>query len=243
MKPKYHSVTAGLNSDGSPSIIAWHGKTFDSIPIQDGKGGTIRKVSPVDPRHLAALVTAARDAEKMLSGIFREMNLPGEWERGTGESIDTLRAALAPFTPDPAPPVSPAAMKTGEDIRRDFPGASVVTDGKPGLYTCRVTFPRPSGVGLEQVTGYGSTLASAEDTAWHGVAITLREDPAPPAPERKPYGYAWKTVAGYLASQGRQVWYESEPVGWAVFTESDHAANLGASFGIAGETVPVYRRD
>ena len=106
----YQSVTANIHPDGSPFIIAWRGGTFDSIPISDGKGGTIPKVSPVDPRHLAALVAAARAAEKMLSGLFREIDLPGEWETGTGDSIDTIRAALAPFTPDPAPPVSPPAL-------------------------------------------------------------------------------------------------------------------------------------
>lgn len=122
----------------------------------------------IAPGALAALVTAAREAEKLLSGLFREIDLPGEWENGTGDSIDAMRAALAPFTPDPAPV-------------------------------------------------------------------------SPPAPERKPYGYAWKTADGYLANQGGSQWFESEPVGWALFAEADHAANLGASLGIAGEVVPVYR--
>jgi len=74
----------------------------------------------VSPASLAALVTAARDAEKLLSGLFREIDLPGEWERGTGGSIDTLRAALAPFTPDPAPPVSPEIKARLEYLRGEI---------------------------------------------------------------------------------------------------------------------------
>jgi hypothetical protein len=48
---------------------------------------------------VAALLTAARDAEKMLSGIFREIDLPGEWENGTSGAIDAIRVALVPFKP------------------------------------------------------------------------------------------------------------------------------------------------
>ena len=48
-KAKYTTVTAGINKDGSPSIIAWYrtgGRlTFDSIPISNGKGGTITKIT------------------------------------------------------------------------------------------------------------------------------------------------------------------------------------------------------
>jgi hypothetical protein len=52
MKKQYETVTANLNADGSPSIIAWRGKTFDTIPLSDGKGGTIARVVPADALHL-----------------------------------------------------------------------------------------------------------------------------------------------------------------------------------------------
>ncbi len=133
--------------------------TIDAAPRLAAACHGLTLPPDIAPGALAALVTAARS-------LAEAYDLRGY---GCGEEAQALEDALAPFTPDPAPPVSP------------------------------------------------------------------------PAPERKPYGYAWKTVAGYLANQGRNHWYESEPVGWAVFTESDHAANLGASLGIAGEAVPVYR--
>ena len=53
-KPIYQTVTANLNTDGSPSIIAWRGNAFDVIPLSDGKGGTIARVVPADALHLAA---------------------------------------------------------------------------------------------------------------------------------------------------------------------------------------------
>lgn len=59
-------------------------------------------------------------------------------------------------------------------------------------------------------------------------------------PPAKPKGYAWKTDQGYLANQGREHWFESEPVGWALFCEPDHAATLARSLDIPGEAVPVH---
>lgn len=67
-KPKqYVSVTANLNSDGSPMIIAWrNNREFDIIPLSDGKGGEIKRVAPVTllteatPDLLAALEQIAR---------------------------------------------------------------------------------------------------------------------------------------------------------------------------------------
>lgn len=61
-------------------------------------------------------------------------------------------------------------MKTGTNIHRDFPGSKTVTHGKGNVFTCAVTLS-----GGDTVTGYGTTLESAEDTAWHGVKITLRD--------------------------------------------------------------------
>lgn len=80
-----------------------------------------------------------------------------------------------------------------------------------------------------------------EDAAWRELRAALAPfgaNPAPVSPE--PSGYAFKTADGYLAQQGRNHWYESEPVGWALFTEARHAAALGASMGLTGEVVPAY---
>jgi hypothetical protein len=61
-------------------------------------------------------------------------------------------------------------MKNGFHIKRDFPGVQTRTFGRDKFYTCEAIFPDG-----ETVTGIGSTLESAEDTAWHAVKITLRE--------------------------------------------------------------------
>ncbi len=60
-------------------------------------------------------------------------------------------------------------MKTGKEITADFK-AKVYTYGKAPVYTCEVVLPDG-----ETIKGYGSTLESAEDTAWHGALITLRD--------------------------------------------------------------------
>lgn len=60
-------------------------------------------------------------------------------------------------------------MKTALDIIASNPGAKTVTRGSGNVYTCQVTLKDG-----QKVTGYGSSLASAEDTAFHGVIITLR---------------------------------------------------------------------
>lgn len=81
------------------------------------------------------------------------------------------------------------------------------------------------------------------------LAPFTRDPAAISPPERKPYGYAVKTAKGYLATQGRQAWFEDEPVGWAVFGTEDHAramleANhsmIGTAPHEGGEVVPVYR--
>lgn len=63
-------------------------------------------------------------------------------------------------------------LKTAFDIRREFKAVSTLTGGVKGgsVFTCTVTLPDG-----ETVKGIGSTLEKAEDTAWHGVAITLRD--------------------------------------------------------------------
>jgi hypothetical protein len=55
---------------------------------------------------------------------------------------------------------------------RDFNAFSTITGGIKGgnVFTCIVKLPDG-----ETVRGIGSTLESAEDTAWYGVAITLRD--------------------------------------------------------------------
>jgi hypothetical protein len=58
-KPKQYtsvtSVTANLNTDGSPMIIAWkNNREFDLIPLSDGKGGEIKRVMPITPLTEAA---------------------------------------------------------------------------------------------------------------------------------------------------------------------------------------------
>lgn len=70
-KPIYQTVTANLNTDGSPNIIAWRGDRFDVIPLSDGKGGTIARVVPADPLHLAApdLLAALRNAANVLAAL------------------------------------------------------------------------------------------------------------------------------------------------------------------------------
>lgn len=61
-------------------------------------------------------------------------------------------------------------MKNAFNIKRDFPGTATRTYGHPGYYICEVEMPDG-----ETVRGIGSTLENAEDTAWHGVKITLRD--------------------------------------------------------------------
>lgn len=57
-------------------------------------------------------------------------------------------------------------MKNAFHIKRDFPGTSTRTFGMRNCYTCEVKLADGS-----EVKGMGTTLESAEDTAWH----TLRE--------------------------------------------------------------------
>lgn len=61
-------------------------------------------------------------------------------------------------------------MKTAIDICRDYPGASFATGGRDNFFTCVVTLTDGT-----VVKGISATLEGAEDTAWHGVAITLRD--------------------------------------------------------------------
>ena len=61
-------------------------------------------------------------------------------------------------------------MKNAYHIKRDFPGTQTRTFGRGGFYTCEVELPEGG-----EVKGIGSTLESAEDTAWYAVKITRRE--------------------------------------------------------------------
>lgn len=61
-------------------------------------------------------------------------------------------------------------MKTAQDIRKDFGITKTETRGKENVFTCVATLTDG-----EEVKGYGTTLANAEDTAWYGVRITLRD--------------------------------------------------------------------
>lgn len=61
-------------------------------------------------------------------------------------------------------------MKTALDIITDYHGCTVRTWGKSPVFTCQVILADG-----DAVTAYGTTLESAEDTAWCGVAITLRD--------------------------------------------------------------------
>jgi hypothetical protein len=53
--------------------------------------------------------------------------------------------------------------------------------------------------------------------------------------------YAIKTTKGYLATQGNLYWFESAPVGWALFTEASHATAIAethpATTGAGGYTI------
>ena len=44
---------------------------------------------------IAELITIISNAEKMLSGIYKEIELPGEWENGVSDCIDEMRESLA----------------------------------------------------------------------------------------------------------------------------------------------------
>jgi hypothetical protein len=97
MNPKaYKTVTANLNPDGSPSIIAWRGKTFDTIPLSDGKGGIIPKVSPVDPADLADLVAASRKLLERAAGLDQSATRDG---LANCDAIARVRAALDKLAP------------------------------------------------------------------------------------------------------------------------------------------------
>ncbi len=60
-------------------------------------------------------------------------------------------------------------MKTAFDIRTAFEGAQTVTSGGPTVWKSKVTLSNG-----ETLTGWGSSLESAEDTAFYGSVITLR---------------------------------------------------------------------
>lgn len=61
-------------------------------------------------------------------------------------------------------------LKNMFDIRRDFGATETRCSGPKGgnVFTCVATLPDG-----EKITGYGSTMEIAEDTAWHGVKIHL----------------------------------------------------------------------
>jgi hypothetical protein len=50
--------------------------------------------------------------------------------------------------------------------------------------------------------------------------------------------YAIKTTKGYLATQGNRHWFESAPVGWALFCEREHAAAIAEAHHSAIGTRP-----
>jgi hypothetical protein len=56
----------------------------------------------VRPGAVKDALDALRDAEKMLSGTFRELTLPGEWEPGVGSLVERCRTALSNLDPTPA---------------------------------------------------------------------------------------------------------------------------------------------
>jgi len=60
-------------------------------------------------------------------------------------------------------------MKTAKEIVSDF-RAKVYSYGQAPVFTCEVVLPCG-----ETIKGYGPSLESAEDTAWHGALITLRD--------------------------------------------------------------------
>ena len=84
-------ITANLNTDGSPSIIAWRGDTFDVIPLSDGKGGTIARVVPADALHLAA-----PDLLAALTWIVERLERGGK--AAASDAISQARAAIAKAT-------------------------------------------------------------------------------------------------------------------------------------------------
>jgi len=90
-KPIYDTVTANLNPDGSPNIIAWRGKTFDVILLSDGKGGTIDRVVPADALHLAA-----HDLLADLTWIVGRLERGGK--AAASDAISVAQAAIAKAT-------------------------------------------------------------------------------------------------------------------------------------------------
>lgn len=90
-KAIYQTVTANLNTDGSPSIIAWRGKTFDTIPLSDGKGGTIKRVVPADALHLAA-----PDLLAALTWIVERLERGGR--AAVSDAISQAQSAIAKAT-------------------------------------------------------------------------------------------------------------------------------------------------
>ena len=59
-------------------------------------------------------------------------------------------------------------MHNAFQLKTDFPGLQTRTYGLPGFYTCEVIFP--DGLLLK---GLGTTLALAEDAAYHAASYTL----------------------------------------------------------------------
>lgn len=142
---------------------------------------------------------------------------------GIGEEAQELEDALAPFARQNPAPVSPP-LKTTEDIRRDFPGTSFVIVGRPGAYQCRVLRD-----GDVIATGWGSTVENAEDTAWHGVKITLEDALAP---------FAGRNPAPVSPDDRRPVWsfeVDGQHVRWCGTLEQFHKDRLAYVAASQGE--------
>lgn len=53
-------------------------------------------MNPIDP---ADLLSVCKDAEKLLSGLFRSVTLDGDYEQAVGDMIDTLRRTIKATEP------------------------------------------------------------------------------------------------------------------------------------------------
>jgi len=89
---KYQTVTANLNNDGSPSIVAWkNNREFDMIPIY-GKGGEIKRLTPMEaaPDLLAML-------EKLTRHTLHYASMPCAHSEAHKDAADA-RALIAKLT-------------------------------------------------------------------------------------------------------------------------------------------------
>lgn len=62
--------------------------------FEDDERDSSEPVPPTEEETPADLLSVCKDAEKLLSGLFRSVTLDGDYEQAVGDMIDTLRRTI-----------------------------------------------------------------------------------------------------------------------------------------------------